>query len=212
MDVLIVGGGGREHALAWALARSPEVTDLYAAPGNPGIEAVATCVPVAIEDPAWANLIDLVAALGLDPVPIEVDGEGPTAEGLRRALGSAVAAVVVTNRAQNPTGAALTGARSATATSGPGFSLMAEGLGWAGMNEVPLVVTLYQRGGPSTGMPTRTEQADLQCAIHAGHGEFPRIIVASGDVKEAFDDAARAFNYAERYQTVVIHLLGNQSP
>jgi 2-oxoglutarate/2-oxoacid ferredoxin oxidoreductase subunit alpha len=56
-------------------------------------------------------------------------------------------------------------------------------------------------------MPTRTEQADLQCAIHAGHGEFPRIIVASGDVKEAFDDAARAFNYAERYQTVVIHLL-----
>ena len=104
-------------------------------------------------------------------------------------------------------GAALTGAHSATATSGPGFSLMAEGLGWAGMNEVPLVVTLYQRGGPSTGMPTRTEQADLQCAIHAGHGEFPRIIVASGDVKEAFDDAARAFNYAERYQTVVIHLL-----
>jgi 2-oxoglutarate ferredoxin oxidoreductase subunit alpha len=104
-------------------------------------------------------------------------------------------------------GAALTGARSATATSGPGFSLMAEGIGWAGMNEVPLVVTLYQRGSPSTGMPTRTEQGDLQFAIHAGHGEFPRIIVASGDLHEAFDDAARAFNYAERYQTVVIHLL-----
>jgi len=104
-------------------------------------------------------------------------------------------------------GAALTGARSATATSGPGFSLMAEGLGWAGMNEVPLVVTLYQRGGPSTGMPTRTEQGDLQSAIHAGHGEFPRLIVASGDLQESFDDAARAFNYAERYQTVVIHLL-----
>jgi 2-oxoglutarate ferredoxin oxidoreductase subunit alpha len=104
-------------------------------------------------------------------------------------------------------GAALTGARSATATSGPGFSLMAEGLGWAGMNEVPLVVTLYQRGSPSTGMPTRTEQGDLQFAIHAGHGEFPRIILASGDLQEAFYDAARAFNYAERYQTVVIHLL-----
>jgi hypothetical protein len=101
----------------------------------------------------------------------------------------------------------LTGAHSATATSGPGFSLMAEGFGWAGMNEVPLVVTLYQRGGPSTGMPTRTEQGDLQFAIHAGHGEFPRLIVASGDMQEAFDDAARAFNYAERYQTVVIHLL-----
>lgn len=104
-------------------------------------------------------------------------------------------------------GAALTGARSATATSGPGFSLMAEGLGWAGINEVPLVVTLYQRGGPSTGMPTRSEQGDLQCAIHAGHGEFPRIVLASGDLHEAFSDAAQAFNYAERYQMVVIHLL-----
>jgi 2-oxoglutarate ferredoxin oxidoreductase subunit alpha len=104
-------------------------------------------------------------------------------------------------------GAALTGVRSATATSGPGFSLMAEGLGWAGINEVPLVVTLYQRGSPSTGMPTRSEQGDLQSAIHAGHGEFPRIVLASGDIREAFYDAAQAFNYAERYQMLVIHLL-----
>ncbi|HEX9870515.1 MAG TPA: 2-oxoacid:acceptor oxidoreductase subunit alpha [Candidatus Tectomicrobia bacterium] len=104
-------------------------------------------------------------------------------------------------------GAALTGARSATATSGPGFSLMAEGLGWAGINEVPLVVTLYQRGGPATGMPTRSEQGDLQFAIHAGHGEFPRIVMASGDITETFYDAAQAFNYAERYQMLVIHLL-----
>lgn len=104
-------------------------------------------------------------------------------------------------------GAALTGARSATATSGPGFSLMAEGLGWAGINEVPLVVTLYQRGGPATGMPTRSEQGDWQFAIHAGHGEFPRIVMASGDNTEAFYDAAQAFNYAERYQMLVIHLL-----
>jgi 2-oxoglutarate ferredoxin oxidoreductase subunit alpha len=104
-------------------------------------------------------------------------------------------------------GAALTGARSATATAGPGFSLMVEGLGWAGINEVPLVVTLYQRGSPSTGLPTRTEQGDLLFAIHAGHGEFPRLVMASGDVQEAFYDAAQAFNYAERYQTPVIHLL-----
>lgn len=104
-------------------------------------------------------------------------------------------------------GAALTGARSATATSGPGFSLMAEGLGWAGINEVPLVVTLYQRGSPSTGMPTRSEQGDLLFAVHAGHGEFPRIVLASGDLIEAFYDAAQAFNYAERYQMPVIHLL-----
>jgi len=104
-------------------------------------------------------------------------------------------------------GAALTGARSATATSGPGFSLMAEGLGWAGMNEVPVVITLYQRGGPSTGMPTRTEQGELQFAIHAGHGEFPRMVLASGDLNECFHDAAQAFNYAESYQMPVIHLL-----
>jgi 2-oxoglutarate ferredoxin oxidoreductase subunit alpha len=104
-------------------------------------------------------------------------------------------------------GAALTGARSATATSGPGFALMAEGLGWAGNNEVPLVVTLYQRGGPSTGLPTRSEQGDLWFALNAGHSEFPRIVLSSSDLDEAFFDAADAFNYAERYQTVVIHML-----
>ena len=104
-------------------------------------------------------------------------------------------------------GAALTGARSATATSGPGFALMVEGLGWAGNNEVPLVVTLYQRGGPSTGLPTRSEQGDLFLALNAGHSEFPRIVLASSDLDEAFYDAAAAFNYAERYQTVVVHIL-----
>jgi len=104
-------------------------------------------------------------------------------------------------------GAALTGARVATSTSGPGFSLMVEGLGWAGMNEVPLVISLYQRGGPSTGMPTRTEQGDLQFVINAGHGEFPRIVLASGDVNECFYDAFNAFNYADRYQLPVIHML-----
>jgi 2-oxoglutarate ferredoxin oxidoreductase subunit alpha len=103
--------------------------------------------------------------------------------------------------------AALTGARSSTATSGPGFSLMIEGLGWAGANEVPLVLTNWQRGGPSTGMPTRTEQGDLLFAIRAGHGEFPRIVLASSDLTEAFYDAAWSFNYAERYQMPVIHLL-----
>lgn len=104
-------------------------------------------------------------------------------------------------------GASLTGARSATSTSGPGFCLMTESLGWAGINEVPLVVSLYQRGGPSTGMPTRTEQGDLQFAIHAGHGEFPRLVLASGDIEGCFYDTVMAFNYAERYQLPVIHLL-----
>ncbi|NOJ26741.1 MAG: 2-oxoglutarate ferredoxin oxidoreductase subunit alpha [Nitrososphaera sp.] len=104
-------------------------------------------------------------------------------------------------------GGALTGSRSATATSGPGFSLMAEALGWAGMNEVPLVVSLYQRAGPATGLPTRHEQGDLNFAINAGHGEFPRIVFASGDIEESFYDTIKAFNFADRYQLPVIHML-----
>jgi 2-oxoglutarate ferredoxin oxidoreductase subunit alpha len=104
-------------------------------------------------------------------------------------------------------GAALTGVRAATATSGPGFSLMAEGIGWAGMNEVPVVVTYYIRGGPSTGQPTRTSQADLMFALNVSHGEFPRIVIASGDHVEAFQDAIWALNLAQKYQTPVIHLV-----
>lgn len=104
-------------------------------------------------------------------------------------------------------GACLAGARAATSTSGPGFSLMAEGLGWAGNSEVPVVITYYQRGGPSTGQPTRHSQQDLRFAMHAGHGEFARIILASGDIKECFYDAAEVFNLAEKYQMPVIHLL-----
>ncbi|MEM4053262.1 MAG: 2-oxoacid:ferredoxin oxidoreductase subunit alpha [Ignisphaera sp.] len=104
-------------------------------------------------------------------------------------------------------GAALTGTRSATATSGPGFDLMVEGLSWAGANEVPIVVTYYQRGGPSTGQPTRGSQSDLFNAIFAGHGEFARVVITSGDHIEAFYDAIEAFNIAERFQVPVIHLL-----
>jgi 2-oxoglutarate ferredoxin oxidoreductase subunit alpha len=104
-------------------------------------------------------------------------------------------------------GSALTGVRTATATSGPGFSLMAEALGWAGMNEVPVVISLYQRTGPSTGLPTRHEQGDLNFAINAGHGEFPRIVFASGDIEESFYDSIKVFNFADRYQMPVIHML-----
>jgi len=104
-------------------------------------------------------------------------------------------------------GAALAGARAATSTSGPGFSLMVEGLSWAGNCEVPVVITYYQRGAPATGLPTRFGQADLRFVLHAGHGEFPRIVLASGDIEECFYDAAVSFNYAERYQLPVIHLI-----
>jgi 2-oxoglutarate ferredoxin oxidoreductase subunit alpha len=84
---------------------------------------------------------------------------------------------------------------------------MAEAMGWAGINEVPIVVTLYQRSGPSTGLPTRHGQDDLLFAIYAGHGEFPKIVYASGDIEESFYDTARCFNYAEVYQLPVIHMM-----
>jgi len=104
-------------------------------------------------------------------------------------------------------GASLTGTRSATSTSGPGFSLMAETLGWAGINETPIVITLFQRSGPSTGLPTRHGQDDLLFAINAGHGEFPRIVYASGDVEDSFYDTGKCFNFADMFQVPVIHIL-----
>lgn len=104
-------------------------------------------------------------------------------------------------------GAALTGTRSSTATSGPGFCLMAEGIGWAGINEVPSVIFNYQRGGPSTGLPTRNEQGDLLFAVNIGHGDFPKVVVAPGDMAECFEDGFNAFNFAEQYQTPTIVLV-----
>ena len=104
-------------------------------------------------------------------------------------------------------GAALTGTRSSTSTSGPGFALMTEALGWAGINEVPLVITLYQRSGPSTGLPTRHGQDDLLFTVFAGHGDFPKLVYASGDIEESFYDTGRCFNYADMYQIPVIHMM-----
>lgn len=104
-------------------------------------------------------------------------------------------------------GSSLTGTRSSTCTSGPGFALMTECLSWAGINEVPVVITFYQRSGPSTGLPTRHGQDDLLCAINSGVGEFPRIVYASGNVSDSFYDTTQMFNYADVFQVPVIHML-----
>ncbi len=103
-------------------------------------------------------------------------------------------------------GAAYGGARSLVGTSGGGFSLMVEGLSLAGMTETPLVIINAQRPGPATGFPTRTEQADLNFVVRAGHGEFPRLVLAPRNVEEAFYQTIRAFNIADRYQMPVIIL------
>lgn len=103
-------------------------------------------------------------------------------------------------------GASWAGARSMIGTSGGGFALMVEAVSLAGMTEVPLVVMMGQRPGPATGMPTWTEQGDLLFILHAGHGEFPKIILAPGDAEEAYKLTIEAFNLADKYQTPVFIL------
>jgi 2-oxoglutarate ferredoxin oxidoreductase subunit alpha len=97
-------------------------------------------------------------------------------------------------------GASFAGAPSMVATSGGGFALMVEGVSLAGMTETPVVVVVGQRPAPATGLPTRTEQAELEFVLHAGHGEFPRAVFAPGTVEECFECARKAFEVAERYQ------------
>jgi 2-oxoglutarate ferredoxin oxidoreductase subunit alpha len=103
-------------------------------------------------------------------------------------------------------GASAAGARAMTATSGGGFALMAESLSLAGMIETPIVILVAQRPGPATGLPTRTAQEDLLFAVHAGHGEFPRVVLAPSDPQEAIDLTVRAFDLADRFQVPVLLL------
>lgn len=100
-------------------------------------------------------------------------------------------------------GANYAGVRAFTSTSGPGLSLMQEAIGLSGMTEVPLVVIDVQRGGPSTGLPTKTEQSDLNLLVYGGHGEFPRIVLAPGTPEDCFYLTADAFNLADIYQCPV---------
>jgi 2-oxoglutarate ferredoxin oxidoreductase subunit alpha len=101
-------------------------------------------------------------------------------------------------------GASFAGVRAMTGTAGGGFALMVEGLSLAGMTETPIVIALGQRPAPATGLPTRTEQADLLFAIHTAHGEFPRVIFAPGTPEQAFYLTNKAFDMAEKYQIPAI--------
>lgn len=103
-------------------------------------------------------------------------------------------------------GASYGGVRAMTATSGPGLSLMTELIGLASMSELPAVIVDAQRGGPSTGLPTKMEQADLSFALYAGHGDTPRIVVAPASVADCYSLIIDAFNMAERYQMPVLFL------
>ncbi|GMT41965.1 MAG: pyruvate ferredoxin oxidoreductase [bacterium] len=103
-------------------------------------------------------------------------------------------------------GASYAGLKSMTSTSGPGLSLMQELLGLAAMAEIPLVVINVQRGGPSTGLPTKHEQSDLFMAVHGGHGDAPRIVLSPESVEDVIEQTVNAFNLAEKYQMPVLVL------
>ncbi|MGB7569493.1 MAG: 2-oxoacid:acceptor oxidoreductase subunit alpha [Chitinivibrionales bacterium] len=103
-------------------------------------------------------------------------------------------------------GASYAGVRSMTATSGGGFALMTEGLSLAAMLETPVVIVDGQRPAPATGLPTRTEQADLDLALHAGHGEFARAVYTPGNIEEAFELTVKAFDVSDRFQVPAIIL------
>ena len=103
-------------------------------------------------------------------------------------------------------GAAYGGVRALTASAGPGLSLKTEAIGLAGMTETPVVIVNTQRGGPSTGLPTKTEQSDINAMIYSTHGEIPKIVLAPSTAEEAFYDTVEAFNLAEEYQCPVIVL------
>lgn len=103
-------------------------------------------------------------------------------------------------------GASFAGVKAMTATSGPGFSLMQESIGLASMAELPVVIVDVQRCGPSTGIPTKTEQSDLCSAIYGTHGDCPKIVLAPVDVEDCFYQTVNAFNLAEKYQVPVIIL------
>jgi 2-oxoglutarate/2-oxoacid ferredoxin oxidoreductase subunit alpha len=104
-------------------------------------------------------------------------------------------------------GAWYAGARAVASTSGGGFALMSEAISLGGMIETPMVLYLAMRPGPATGLPTRTEQGDLELALYSGHGEFPRILLAPGTTEEAFYLTQKAFNLADYYQVPVFILV-----
>ena len=103
-------------------------------------------------------------------------------------------------------GGSFAGVKSMTATSGPGLALMTEMLGLASMAELPAVIWDVQRGGPSTGLPTKSEQSDLWQAVFGSHGDAPRVVLAPADVEDCFHTMVDAFNIAEEYQIPVVVL------
>jgi 2-oxoglutarate ferredoxin oxidoreductase subunit alpha len=187
--------------IAWCAGRESAFRRLPAAPRGPrrivlaGNEALALgAVSAGLR---FVSFYPMTPATG---IPLTVIG---MAERMGIVVEQAEDEIAAINMA---IGASFAGAPSMTATAGGGFALMVEGVSLAGMTETPVVVVVGQRPAPATGLPTRTEQADLEFVLHAGHGEFPRAILAPGGVEECFHLARKAFFLAEAHQSPVFIL------
>ena len=192
----------------------PELRDAYKMNGGDGIQRLYMIGNEAISEGAIAAGVRFVAAYPITPASEIMEA---MVERLPKLGGSMVQTEDEIAACMMTIGANYAGVRAFTSTSGPGLSLMAESIGLAGMTETPLVVIDVQRGGPSTGLPTKHEQSDIMAAIYSTHGEVPKIVMAPDSISAAYRDTAEAFNLADEYQCPVILLsdmqlsLGNQS-
>ena len=184
------------------LAEEPAISDL-GEPVKPGYEQVFIKGNEALSIGALHAGIDFYFGYPISPAtPVLIFME-------RNLIGEGKFAYQASSEIEAITGivgAGFAGKKSMTATSGPGFTLMGEGIGLAWMAEIPCVVVNVQRGGPATGLPTKTEQSDLLASISPAHGDSSIPVIAAGTVEECFQAAVHAFNWAERYQGPVVLL------
>ena len=157
----------------------------------------------AISEGAINSNIDLYIAYPMTPATGVLHELAGQQEKHRHMVFQAENEIAVVNSAL---GASFAGARTMVGTSGGGFDLMSEALSLQGQSEIPLVVYLASRPGPGTGVPTYTSQGDLDIALRAGHGEFPRIVIAPGDPTETIEKTNEAFYLAEKFNTLSIVL------
>ena len=211
-----------EHAAAvFEASLKAELVDVNVRAALAGHQAMAQKV-----DPAVGTFSDHMIVSGNEALTLGAMAAGiqfysaypmsPSTSILEFLSGKAVELGIVAEQAEDEIaainmaiGASFAGARAMTGTAGGGFSLMVEALGSSGKAEIPLVVVDVQRPGPATGLPTRTEQADLKFVISAAQGEFPRMVIALRHHEDAYLQTIRAFDIAEKYQTPVI-LLSDQ--
>ena len=191
-----------EAASAWAAALAPQLIRKLA-PADASVSRLMLNGNEALALGALAGGVKFCAFYPMSPATSLVLNLAKHAEAMGLVVEQAEDEIAAVNMA---IGASFAGSRSMTATSGGGFALMAEGVSLAAMTETPVVIVVAQRPGPATGLPTRTEQSDLEFVLHAGHGEFPRALFAPGSIQECFDLMRRAFALAEASQGPVFLL------